>query len=188
MKAIHDSCNDDIAILQFDGHLDLLDEGEDRGRYSHSSPFRRCLELPRVKKLVQVGIRGYNYPSFEKVFAENPIVQFTSYEIHEMGPNTAADKIYDELKNYKKVYITICIDGFDPTYAPACSWDEPFGLTPHQVLTILNKLFPISCGFDICEITPIADPNGRTAAMAARLIFDDFICQCNKKKPKKISE
>lgn len=180
IRAIHNTCQEDIAILQFDGHLDLLNENAKKGRYSHSSPFRRSLELPRVKKLVQVGVRSYNTPDFDEYLKRQPITQFTSLQVHQEGAEAIAEKVYDELNGFNRVYVTICIDGFDPGFAPGCSMSEAFGLLPHHVLTIIKKVFPISCGFDICEVTPIADVHGMTAAIAARLIFDCFVVQQNK--------
>ncbi|MDX2452899.1 arginase family protein, partial [Desulfosarcina sp.] len=50
---------DDLTILHLDAHPDLYDS-YDGNRFSHACPFARIMETGRVKRLVQVGIRGMN--------------------------------------------------------------------------------------------------------------------------------
>src|SRR5262249_42709100 len=48
-RGLHDTLTDGtLAIVHFDAHLDLMDENERQGRFSHSSGMRRALDLPRV--------------------------------------------------------------------------------------------------------------------------------------------
>ena len=49
IKALHDKSEGNVGIIQFDAHLDLVDDSPIQGKFSQSSQMRRALELPRVK-------------------------------------------------------------------------------------------------------------------------------------------
>jgi arginase family enzyme len=46
-----------LSLIQFDAHQDYTDE-KHGVRYSHDNHMRRCSELPHVKQIVQIGLRG----------------------------------------------------------------------------------------------------------------------------------
>ncbi|HER45195.1 MAG TPA: agmatinase, partial [Thermoplasmatales archaeon] len=69
----------------------------------------------------------------------------------------------------KKIYLTLDIDVVDPAYAPGTSTPEPFGLTPAQVIEIIEAFSPCLIGCDLVEVCPPYD-HGQTAVLAAKLI------------------
>jgi formiminoglutamase/agmatinase len=56
--------HDRIGVVQLDAHLDLVDESPLQGRLSQSSPMRRALDHAAAspRRLVQIGLRSFNYP------------------------------------------------------------------------------------------------------------------------------
>ena len=61
------------------------------------------------------------------------------------------------------------MDGIDPAYAPGVGTPEPFGLTPLEVIKIIDSLSSKMVGFDCVETCPPLD-NGNTSSLAARIL------------------
>ena len=154
LASIHGPLN----ILHFDAHPDIYDDFEGDPR-SHASPFARIMEGGFAKRLVQVGIRTMNRHCREQV------ARF-GVEVIEMR-DFAVDRvpILDG-----PLYISIDIDGFDPSVAPGVSHIEPGGLSTRDVLNVLTRQTAPLAGADIVELNPLRDINGMTAILAAKLI------------------
>ncbi|KAL4920644.1 hypothetical protein BDW62DRAFT_175959 [Aspergillus aurantiobrunneus] len=67
-----------------------------------------------------------------------------------------------------RVYISVDIDVLDPAFAPATGTAEPGGLTPRELLSILDALrgLPV-IGADVVEVAPIYDAAAETTTLAA---------------------
>lgn len=147
-----------LNILHFDAHPDLYDSygGDSR---SHASPFARIMERGLARRLVQVGIRTMNRHCREQV------TRF-GVEVIEMR-DFAVDRVpvLDA-----PLYISIDMDGFDPSIAPGVSHIEPGGLSTRDVLSVLNRQTASLIGADIVELNPARDINGVTAILAAKLV------------------
>jgi arginase len=154
LAAIHGPLN----ILHFDAHPDIYDDYEGDPR-SHASPFARIMEAGYAKRLVQVGIRTMNRHCREQV------ARF-GIEVIEMR-DFAVDAVPILVG---PLYISIDMDGFDPSVAPGVSHIEPGGLSTRDVLKVLNRQTKPLAGADIVELNPLRDINGVTAILAAKLI------------------
>ncbi len=179
IRALHDSVEGTVGIIQFDAHLDLVDESPYQGRFSHSSEIRRALELERVKKVIQIGVRGYNYPFHYDDVKKFNIRQFNPYDIRKLGISVVFEKILEELSEVDYTYTTLDIDVLDPSFAPGCGANEPGGLTIWDLIEILKKLAPYTHAFDIVEVNPLFDTSGITSSIAAKLLFDYIIYHSN---------
>ncbi|MEY8368301.1 agmatinase family protein [Anaerovoracaceae bacterium 42-11] len=177
IKALHDTCSGQVGIIHFDAHIDLVDENHLQGRYSQSSEIRRALELPRVKEehIVQIGLRGFNYPWYNDYLKETGIQQYTAYDVHMGDPKTIAKETLQRLSDCEKIYLTFDIDVMDPAFVPGTGADEPFGLTPFQCMVMLGELYSHVDAFDIAEVNPTYDTHGMTTAVASRIMFECFI-------------
>ncbi|WP_312354613.1 agmatinase family protein [Aminipila sp.] len=177
IKALHDSCKGQVGIIHFDAHLDLVDENHLQGKYSQSSEIRRALELERVapEHVVQIGVRGFNYPWYAEYLKETGIKQYTAFDVHAGDPLTIAKESLDRLKGCEKIYLTFDIDVLDPAFAPGTGADEPFGLVPYQCMIMLNEFYDKVDAFDIAETNPTFDVHGITTAVASRIMFECFI-------------
>ena len=147
-----------VTILHFDAHPDLYDDFDSNPR-SHASPFARIMEAGLATRLVQVGIRTLNRHCREQA-------ERFGVEIVPMA-DFAPDKV-PVLEG--PLYISIDLDGIDPSEAPGVSHPEPGGLTVREVLAVLQRQTAVIVGADIVELNPRFDNNDRTAIVAAKLV------------------
>jgi arginase len=147
-----------VNILHFDAHPDLYDDFEGDPR-SHASPFARIMERGLAHRLVQVGIRTLNRHCREQA------ARF-GVEIVEMR-HFAPDRVPIP---EGPLYISIDLDAFDPAFAPGVSHHEPGGLSPRDVLAVLDRVAAPVVGADIVEYNPARDVNGVTAVLAVKLV------------------
>ncbi|HUF48365.1 MAG TPA: agmatinase [Vicinamibacterales bacterium] len=147
-----------ITILQIDAHPDLYDtfDGE---RHSHACPFARIMEEGLAARLVQVGIRAMSGPQIEQV---------RRFHVEQFPMRAWADGARPSLVG--DVYVSIDLDGLDPSCAPGVSHPEPGGLTVRDVLGLLHTLTGRLIGADIVELNPARDPSGVTAGVAAKFV------------------
>lgn len=102
--------------MHFDAHLDFVDERHGV-RYGHGSPLRRASELDHIVGMTQMGIRNVSSSNRDDYDAAREAgSQILSVrDVRRLGCEGVLAKI-PEGRNY---YITIDIDGFDPSIAPA---------------------------------------------------------------------
>lgn len=156
----------EIGVIYFDAHLDYRDSYLDE-KYSHACFARRVSEVVGSDKIIGIGIRSYS--SEEAVDAEKEKIRFLTADlVNEVGMNKAVHDAL-ELLGTKRIYLSIDMDVFDPSYAPGVGNPEYFGLSPWQVREGLEILAPYLIGVDIVEVSPPFD-NGNTAALAAQLV------------------
>ena len=147
-----------VSILHIDAHPDLYDE-LGGNRRSHASPFARIMEEGLAKRLVQVGIRTLNGHQREQA------ARFGVEIVPPLG--FAADRV-PVLEG--PVYISIDLDGLDPSVAPGVSHQEPGGLTVREVLAMLDAVRAPVVGGDVVEYNPDRDVGEMTAIVAAKLV------------------
>ncbi|MQA25187.1 MAG: amidohydrolase [Micromonosporaceae bacterium] len=160
-----------VNVLQIDAHLDFRDEVHGI-RDGYSSPMRRIRELPWVGRIVQVGMRGVGSARPSDVDdarrAGNVIV--TAAEVHEHGIDATTPHLVDDAP----WFVTIDVDGLDPTIAPATSVPLPGGLTYTEAAGILCAL-AWRCrfaGLDIVEHFPSLDVRDVTSVTLGRLVMN----------------
>lgn len=160
IQAMADS-HDNLSVLQIDAHADLRDSYHD-SIYNHACVMRRAQEHARV---VQVGIRNVCSEELPSVVPENI---FYAHLIH--NREDWMDKAVDRLTN--NVYITVDLDGFDPSILPATGTPLPGGLQWYPTLQFLEKVFRHKnvVGFDVVELCPQADSKV-SDVMAATLVY-----------------
>lgn len=71
------------------------------------------------------------------------------------------------------VYVTLDMDVFQAAYAPGVSATTAMGLDPSIVINLLTEIYATSqvISFDVAELNPDYDIDGRTARLAARMIY-----------------
>lgn len=147
-----------VNILHFDAHPDLYADFEGNPR-SHASPFARIMEAGHATRLVQVGIRTLTKHCRDQAERFDvdiiPMIGFAPDMVPVLdGP----------------LYISIDLDGIDPSEAPGVAHPEPGGLTVREVLAVLAKQNARIVGADIVELNTSRDQNGVTAILAAKLV------------------
>jgi agmatinase len=146
-----------LTVLHIDAHPDLYDE-LDGDRLSHACPFARSLEEGLIARLVQVGIRTLN-PHQRDQAARFGVEIVT---MREWRPGL-------DLRLSGPLYLSLDLDALDPAFAPGVSHHEPGGFSTRELLGIIQGLPPL-VGADLVEFNPVRDPQGITAALAAKLV------------------
>lgn len=141
-----------LTVVQLDAHSDLRDTYEGTP-HSHACVARRMLELDRVEQLLQIGIRSLCTEEAE-VIKGNPgrVRTWFTEDVFE-------GDFEDELRRLvrgKNLYLTVDVDGFDPTLIPATGTPEPNGLTFRQGERIFKILAEEAhlVAFDCVELAP----------------------------------
>ena len=150
-----------LSVLQIDAHADLRDSYHN-SIYNHACVMRRAQEYARV---VQVGIRNVCSEEMPNVVPENI---FYAHLIHER--KEWMDKAVERLT--ENVYITVDLDGFDPSILPATGTPLPGGLQWYPTLQFIEKVFRSKnvVGFDVVELCPQEDSKV-SDVMAASLVY-----------------
>jgi agmatinase len=155
-----------LTILQIDAHADLRDEYHG-SIYNHACVMRRAQEYCNV---VQVGIRSMCIEEKPNVVSEN------MFFAHQIRKNS--NWILDVVSRLgKKVYLTIDLDGFDPSVIPSTGTPEPGGLSWCDVLELV-KIVNQKCnivGFDVVELCP--NPNEKSSDLAASKLVYQILSQ-----------
>lgn len=147
-----------VDILHIDAHADLYHDYQG-DPYSHACPFARIMEEKLSDRLVQIGIRTLN--DHQRSQAEK-----FGVEIHEMRHFNM-----ESLPEFHRpLYISLDMDAFDPGFAPGVSHHEPGGLSPRQVIDLLQSIKAPVIGADIVELNPTRDHCDMTAALAAKMM------------------
>jgi agmatinase len=78
------------------------------------------------------------------------------------------------IPNDKDIYVTIDIDGFDPSIAPGTGTPSHGGFLYYEVLELLKGIAERGrvVGMDLVEVAPAYDPTGITAFLAAQLLLN----------------
>jgi len=68
------------------------------------------------------------------------------------------------------VYLSVDLDVLDPGFAPGISHYEPGGLSPRDVIDLIQSIRAPIVGADVVELNPTRDVSGITATIAAKLV------------------
>jgi len=152
-----------LSILHFDAHADL------RLSYEGSAHSHACAVYPasRTSKLVQIGIRSVG--SDERQYHNAGLVK-----THLMHENLDLRKLERDILREltDTVYLTIDVDGFDPSVMPGTGTPQPDGFRWREAM----KLFKAVCmskkvvGVDVVEVSPVKG-SPITEFNAAKLIY-----------------
>lgn len=148
----------DLTVVHIDAHPDMYDD-LDGNPLSHASPFARALEANCMSRLIQLGIR---------TATPHQHAQAERWSV-EMIPARRLDQ-FDPTTIDGPIYLSIDLDGLDPSVAPGVSHHEPGGLTMRELLDIIDSLPRSVVGADIVELNPQRDVVDMTAMVGAKLL------------------
>lgn len=160
-----------IHIVQIDAHLDFVDERHGV-RYGHGNPMRRAAEQPHVTGLSQFGIRNVSSTAKEGYDAARAMGSdiLSVRRVRALGTEATLARI-PAGANY---YVTLDIDGFDPSIAPGTGTPSHGGFLYYEVLELLAGLARRGrvVGIDLVEVAPDYDHTGTTAILAAQILLN----------------
>lgn len=154
-----------FTIVQIDAHGDLRHEYEG-SIHNHACVMRRIVDmgLPTV----QIGIRAICKEEADLIKEKNLSV-FRAREIA-IQPDWIERAIASIPT--QKVFLTIDLDGIDPTLIPGVGTPEPGGLNWYSLISFLRKVIETHqvIGMDVMELAPIAD-SVVSEFTAAKLVY-----------------
>src|SRR6185369_6813963 len=156
-------CMKDLSVLQIDAHADLR-ESYDGTPHSHTSIMARVVEVCPV---VQVGIRSISEAEAKRL-PKTPTRIFWARDI--VGRTDWYEQAILSLT--ENVYLTIDIDGLDPSLVPTTGAPEPGGLGWYDVLGIVRATARARTivGMDVTELSPVAG-NKAPDFLTAKLVY-----------------
>ena len=162
-KAVYEKY-EDVYILHFDAHTDLREE-YNNNKNSHATVIKRIWYIVVDNKIYQFGIRSGTKEEFDFSLKEN-------HTYMEVGNINTFKDIVDKLE-YKKIYITIDLDVFDPSIFPGTGTPEPGGVTYREfenIFSILKNSNVDIVGCDIVELSPDYDNTKVSTVLACKVL------------------
>lgn len=160
-----------VHLVQIDAHLDFVDERHGV-RFGHGSPMRRASEKPWVTGMTQLGIRNVSSTAKEGYdYARSQGSDILSVrQIRKLG----VDAVVERIPAGKRYYLSIDIDGFDPSFAPGTGTPSHGGFIYYEVLELIAGLAKRGeiVGIDLVEVAPDYDHSGSTAILAAQILLN----------------
>lgn len=182
------ACSDfygEMGVLQIDAHADLrlAYEGFD---YSHASIMRNVLEIESITKLVQVGVRDFCPEEMNLIQSTDSIVTFFDQQLKEnqfAGKNWKEQCIEIVAALPDQVYISLDIDGLNPTFCPNTGTPVPGGYDLDQIMLLIKLIVKSGrkiVGMDLCEVAPGTDEYDANVGARAlyRMINLMAVSQC----------
>ncbi len=162
----HNEKYDNLSVLQIDAHADLRDE-YDGTPHSHASIMARVVKDLRIPS-VQVGIRSISADEARLLKGGLPTRILWARDI--VGRTDWIDEAIDGLT--ENVYLTIDIDGLDPSIVPTTGTPEPGGLGWYETLTLIRKLAEKKrvIGMDLVEYSYVESYDS-PAFLCSKLVY-----------------
>ncbi len=162
--------NNDFSVIILDAHSDFRDSWKD-SKNNHACISKRISEKHDIAIL---GVRAQDIDELKEIKNSNNVHQITAYDL-------TLDKIKEILPKLKeKVYISIDVDVFDPSFIRNTGTPEPGGLDWNTIINILKLIFKEKrvIGADIVEFAP--EENYRAEAYSlARLVYKIMALKLN---------
>jgi agmatinase len=171
-----------IHIVQIDAHLDFVDVRHGV-REGHGNPMRRAAEQSHVSGLTQIGIR--NVSSTAREGYEDARARGSTILSVRQARRLGTQGVLEKIPQGARYYVTIDIDGFDPSIAPGTGTPSHGGFLYYEVMEILQGLVRRGSvvGVDLVEVAPAYDPSGITGFLAAQVLlnFIGYIFEARRK-------
>jgi formiminoglutamase len=161
-----------FSLINLDAHLDVRPKKD--GKHHSGSSFRLLIEDGTLegKNFTEYGIQSFVYSKehYDWVSDQGASVEFfDDLYFDEEVISRFSDIIGSSELPY---YVTFDIDSIRSSDAPGCSAPSPIGFTAEQALAMSfasgqNNSTRV---FDIVEVSPGYDNDGRTCRLAARMI------------------
>jgi agmatinase len=138
----------------------------------YSNGMRRASEMPWVKTMAQVGLRGIGSARQQEIDGALSFgsVFIRAREVHRHGIQDFADKI----PAADQYLITIDTDALDTAIAPGVLFPSPGGLTFDEVTGLVREIALQGniAGISLFELRPERDISGLTASTCTQLIIN----------------
>jgi agmatinase len=174
-RAFAKSFTGPVGYIQFDSHADLADNFEGHP-WSHANTARRNLEQPNLSPahLAFVGLRSFLAEELDYHAAHPEIGWHTARSVYQRGIEAVARDVMSQMQGVEAVYVSLDIDGIDPSCTPGTGTPEHGGPTTRECLEFLRLIFaklPIRA-MDIVEVSPPLDISDVTSLAALKVMYE----------------
>ncbi len=165
-----------MGILHVDAHRDLR-KAYEGFKHSHASiMFNVLAEVPRVSRIVQVGVRDFCTAEAELAENDERVVSFEDLRLKESAYcgvtwDDQCRKIVEALPD--EVYISFDIDGLSPDNCPSTGTPVPGGLSWGEAIHLIRRVVSSGrriVGFDLVEVA-CGKLGDLDANVGARLLY-----------------
>ncbi|MAF99041.1 MAG: agmatinase [Nanoarchaeota archaeon] len=150
--------HDDFSVIQFDAHADFRDG------WNNSSLNHACVakQISKNHSMALIGIRSMDSDEKRDIENHDNVHMIKSYELDKDIFHETMEKLKD------KVYITIDVDVFDPSFLRNTGTPEPGGIFWEQMVGMLKGIFKEKevIGADIVEFAPKVNYEAEAHALA----------------------
>lgn len=156
----------DVLVLQLDAHLDIHQFSGYSAEPSHGNFLLHC-DGP-LPPLVNVGHRELllTPKAIRKHFRDAHGAERLA-----VAPDDVLSQVRAAASAAGRVFLDVDCDVLDPAFFPAVPRPVPFGLSPHQVLRVLDAVPPGSlAGVIVSEFDPGRDRDDRSLAILVWLL------------------
>jgi agmatinase len=138
------------GIVQIDAHADLRNSYQG-SPFSHACVMKRALDLDFP--IYQLGIRSLS-PEEIQLREDRKI---PGKDAHELCSATPVNELNLSEDFPEEIYLTIDVDGLDPSIIPGTGTPEPGGLGWYQTLNLIESIARKHkiIGFDVVELAPL---------------------------------
>jgi len=160
-----------VHLVQIDAHLDFVDERHGV-RFGHGNPMRRAAEKDYVTGLSQIGIR--NVSSTARQGYEDARAMGSDILSVRQFRKLGVEQVLARIPAGVRYYVSLDIDGFDPSIAPGTGTPSHGGFLYYEILELLDGLSKRGSivGLDLVEVAPDYDHSGTTAILAAQILMN----------------
>jgi arginase family enzyme len=165
-----------LGFVQIDHHFDFGQHSPIHGPIYHGSNARRISELPGIRPdcIAFIGPGDVTKKEqLDRLLREGYMV-VTAADIRRRGVPMALEHVIASLsQRCCGVYLSIDIDVLDGADAPGTGHVSIGGLRAAELFDLVYALRQLTLlAVDVVEVAPRYDPSGRTAQIAARLLFE----------------
>lgn len=169
--AAFEELGEEIHIIQIDAHLDFVDVRHGV-MHGHGNCMRRAADKDYVTGITQLGIRNVSSTArdgYDDARSKGSDI-LSVRQVWDLG----AEGVMERVPKGANYYVTIDIDGFDPSIAPGTGTPSHGGFLYYDVLEILQALASHGnvVGIDLCEVAPDYDPTDSTSILAAQVLLN----------------
>lgn len=168
-----------MGLLHIDAHADLR-EAFEGFTWSHASiMFNAMKRLPGISRLVQVAIRDFCEAEFELIQRSRGRIEthFDAALQRQLSRGVSWHELCERVicSLPQTVYLSLDIDGLDPSLCPHTGTPVPGGLSFQQLQDLLEVLVCSGrriVGFDLTEVAPAANGEDEwDANVGARVLY-----------------
>lgn len=174
----HAEAHPGLGILHLDAHADLRQAFEGF-RWSHASIMFNVLErIPEVGKLVQVGIRdlGESEQRYLEASGGRAVAFSDPWLCSRRFEGVSWNRLVEEMVSALpgEVYLSVDIDGLDPTLCPHTGTPVPGGLSFAELSALLGGVVRSGrriVGMDLVEVAPDLSGGQWDGNVGARVLY-----------------